>query len=132
MSNYIKLISIKFIELILKSNNYIITDNITHNFISIYFFENNSDVYSINVDEVIDILKETSKTYRLYCNKIKDNTQLIIHLPKVSYKYSILIAEIKQDKKILQKLIYNKAIRLLVERNEELNQLVNKEVSKIF
>lgn len=128
-------ITSKGIELLLQNEKYDIVQ--TRNEIIIY--KGRELVIEITIKDIIAELTRTSLTYKLYCNRLKDYKIGKARVRKANYTEKTkekLIKAFKEleekDKQVINNLIRSKGIKMAVQNNKDLTNLVNTFQKQIF
>ena len=128
-------LTVKGIEMLLQNEKYDIVQ--TRNEIIIH--KGKEIVIEIAIKDIITELIRTSLTYKLYCNRLKDYKTGKARVRKAKYTVKTTDNLIKafeeaeeKDKQVITSLIRSKGIKLAVQNNKDLTNLINKFQKQIF
>ena len=128
-------LTVKGIEMLLQNEKYDIVQTCNE----IIIHKGKEIVIEIAIKDIITELIRTSLTYKLYCNRLKDYKTGKARVRKAKYTVKTTDNLIKafeeaeeKDKQVITSLIRSKGIKLAVQNNKDLNNLINKFQKQIF
>lgn len=128
-------LTVKGIEMLLQNEKY----NIVQTRNEIIIHKGKEIVIEITIKDIITELIRTSLTYKLYCNRLKDYKTGKARVRKAKYTVKTTDNLIKafeeaeeKDKQVITSLIRSKGIKLAVQNNKDLTNLINKFQKQIF